>query len=118
MDDPEHNLFNWIASSAAILLIVMTGIAAVTVHEKGTQGEENSETRKLWRVLILLTAAAAVLMIRPSSIFWQYLPKLPFAPFPSPSMAIVAVPYAYFWALVMTRRRSGWIWGAAVLVVI
>src|SRR6202521_856396 len=26
IDDPEHNVFNWIASSVAILLVVMTGI--------------------------------------------------------------------------------------------
>ena len=118
MDDPEHNLFNWIASSAAVLLIVMTGIAAVAVHQKGIQAQENSEARKLWRVLILLSAAAAVLMLRPSSIFWQYLPKLRFVQFPWRWMAIVAVPYAYFLAAVITRRRSGWIWGAAVFVVI
>ena len=33
-DDPEHTLFNWIASSVAILLIVITGVAAVLTRRK------------------------------------------------------------------------------------
>jgi len=57
-----------------------------------------------------------ILMIRPSSIFWTYLPKLRFVQFPWRWMAILAVPYAYFSAAAMVRTRMRWIWCVLVLV--
>src|SRR6266850_4084306 len=118
INDPEHNVFNWIASSVAILLMMMTGIAGIAVHRGTAREQEGDEARKLWRVLLLLSAAATILMIRPSSVFWERLPKLRFLQFPWRWMAILAVPYAYFLAAAITRRRAAWIWGAAVIVVI
>src|ERR1700687_1304691 len=118
IDDPEHNLFNWIASSVAILLMVMTGIAGIAAHRSTAQEQEGREKRKTSRVLVLLSAAAMILMIRPSAVFWEHLPKLRFVQFPWRWMAILAVPYGYFLAAAVARRRMGWIWGAAVIVVI
>src|SRR6267378_859693 len=118
VNDPEHNVFNWIASSVAILLVVMTGIAGIAAHRKAAQAAETRETRKLWRVLLLLSAAATILMIRSSAVFWEHLPKLRFVQFPWRWMAVLAVPYAYFLAAAVARRRMLWIWGAAVIVVI
>ena len=116
INDPEHNVFNWIASSVAILLMVMTGIAGIAAH-RGIAGErESGEARKLWRVLLLLSAAATILMIRPSSVFWEHLPKLRFVQFPWRWMAILAVPYAYFVAAAVASRRMRWIWIVLVLV--
>jgi len=117
IDDPEHNAFNWIASSVAILLMVMTGIAGIAANRSTAQEEESSETRNLWRVLLLLSAAATILMIRPSSVFWEHLPELRFVQFPWRWMAILAVPYSYFLAAATARRRVGWMWGALALVV-
>ena len=118
INDPEHNLFNWTASSVAILLMVMTGIAGIAAH-RGIAGErESGEARKLWRVLLLLSAAATILMIRPSSVFWEHLPKLRFVQFPWRWMAILAVPYGYFLAAAVERQRRVWLWAVAVIVVI
>src|SRR5467141_4973505 len=44
IDDPEHNLFNWIASSVAILLMVMTGIAGIAAHRSTAQEQECGAT--------------------------------------------------------------------------
>jgi tryptophan-rich sensory protein len=118
VNDPEHNVFNWIASSVAILLMVMTGIAGIAAHRKTAQTEESGETRKLWCVLLLLSAAATILMIRLSAVFWDHLPKLRFVQFPWRWMAVLSVPYAYFLAAVVARRRMLWIWGPAVIVVL
>lgn len=118
INDPEHNVFNWIASSVAILMVVMTGIAALAAHRRAPTEEESGEARTLWRVLLLLSAAATFLMVRFSSVFWEHLPKLRFVQFPWRWMAILAVPYAYFLAGTIARRRWGWIWGVPVLAVI
>src|SRR5436853_376834 len=118
INDPEHNVFNWIASSVAILLMVMTGIAGIAAHRGTALEQERDEARKLWRVLLLLSAAATILIIRPSSVFWEHLPKLRFVQFPWRWMAILAVPYAYLLAAGTARRSAEWIWGAAVIVVI
>ncbi len=117
IDDPEHNLFNWIASSVAILLMVMTGIAGIAAHRSTAQEQECRETRGLWRVLLLLSAAAAILMTRLSSAFWEHLPELRFVQFPWRWMAILALPYGYFLAAAMARQRIGWIRGVLVLAV-
>ncbi len=118
IDDPEHNVFNWIASSVAVLLMVITGIAGIAAHRRAAKEEESGEPGELWNLLLLLSAAAAILMIRPSSFLWEHLPKLRFVQFPWRWMGILAAPYAYFIAAGIAGRRRGWIWGAVVLVVI
>ena len=116
-NDPEHNLFNWIASSVAILLIVITGTAAIAAHRGVVREQESDESRKLWRVLLVLSAAAVILMIRPSSFFWTLLPKLRFVQFPWRWLAILFIPSAYFLAAAIAGRRAGWIWAAELILV-
>jgi hypothetical protein len=117
INDAEHNAFNSIASSVAILLMVMTAIAGIATLLGTAQEKECDATRKLWRVQLLLSAAATVLMIRPSSVFWEYLPKLRFVQFPWRWMAILAVAYTYFLAAAIARPRVRWIWGVLALFV-
>jgi hypothetical protein len=116
IDDPEHNVFNWNASSVAILVVVMTGIAGIAAR-RGAAQEERRETRNVWRALLLLSATATILMIRPSAALWEHLPKLRFMQFPWRWMAILAVPYAYFMAGAVARRRMWWTWVLLAFVV-
>jgi hypothetical protein len=116
-NDPEHNVFNWVASSVAVVLMVMTGIAGIAAHQRRSKREALDNGEKLWRVLLLVSAMATILMIRLSSVFWVHLPKLRFVQFPWRWMAILAVPYACFLAQAIRRKRTGWIWGVVVLAV-
>ena len=127
LNDPEHNLFNWIASTVAILLIVITGIAAVFSHRNDAREKAASEkieaasegnSRAFWRLLLLLAVTATFLMIRPSSLLWTLLPKLRFLQFPWRWMAILALPYAYFLAAAAARARLRWAWGLLVLLAV
>jgi hypothetical protein len=116
-NDPEHSVFNWIASSAAVLLIVTTGIAGIGARRETVQEGSRGETKKLWRVLLVLSAVAVILMIRPSTFLWAHLPKLRFVQFPWRWMAILAVPYAYFFAAAVAQGRRKWLWVVAMVLV-
>jgi hypothetical protein len=70
---------------------------------------------KLWRALLLLAAAATLMMLRPSSMLWQILPKLKFVQFPWRWMSILAVPLAYFVAAAVAKQRLRWVWATTVL---
>ena len=164
INDPEHTLFNWIASTTAITLVVVTGVAAVVgrcrvgstggaeprpykglSRENGTGlgmekdpglGTENRAAavdasalagsratgciveERVWRALLLLAAVATLLMLRPTLIIWETLPKLRFIQFPWRWMSILSVPFAYFVAAVVVKRRFRWIWVGTVLVLL
>jgi len=114
--DPEHNLFNWTASGVAVLLILMTGMAALWAKRNAKNAGGAEAAQKLWVALLLLSSAATLLMIRPSSILWELLPKLRFVQFPWRWMGILAVPYAFFGAATVARGRAGRIWIAVVIL--
>ncbi len=109
INDPEHTLFNWIASTIAVLLIVLTGFAALATRraEQDAEGERDS---RVWLALLLLSGVATVLMLRFTSPLWQVLPKLRFVQFPWRWMSLLCVPFAIFLGSAMGRRRWGWIW--------
>jgi hypothetical protein len=116
--DPEHNLFNWIASGVAVLLMVVTGIAAL-VSYRNTKSEDDCKAKEeVWRVMLLLSTAAIILMLRHSAILWALLPKLRFLQFPWRWMAVLALAYAYFGAAAIARRRGVWVWGMVAGVVL
>src|SRR5260370_25383692 len=104
---PRSTLFPYttLFRSIAISLMVMTAIASIGAHRRLGHAEDQGDGKKLWGALLLLSAATAFLMIRPSAIFWEYLPKLRFVQFPWRWMAILALPYAYFLAAAMERQR-------------
>ena len=109
----ELRKINWIASSVAILLIAVTGIAAVLSWRKITtaaSAEPAIATDKNCRAdlniaMLLVAAAATFLMLRFTAIFWRLLPKLRFVQFPWRWMAILAVACAFFQACAFRRAR-------------
>src|ERR1700730_8646331 len=117
-NDPEHTLFNYIASTIAVAMIVFTGIAAVTARRNLNQSHETRVQRQLWRTLLLLAVVAAALMLRPTFAIWQLLPKLRFVQFPWRWMSILTIPFVYFLAAAYSRKRFRCLWTLAVAALV
>jgi hypothetical protein len=114
ISDPEHNEFNWIASSVAVLLMVMTATASIAAYREAAERDR----KKLWRALLVISAAASLMMIRVTSIFWEVLPKLRFVQFPWRWMSILAVPCVFFLAAACGRKKLGWLWSGVAVVLL
>ncbi len=117
-NDPEHTLFNWVASGTAVLMIVLTGLAALAAWRGNADGEKDSERRKCYQTLLLLSAGATLLMLQFTAIFWDVLPKLRFVQFPWRWMSILAVAFAVFLGAAVERRRHAWVWVALVIAIL
>src|SRR3984957_6175890 len=136
-NDPEHTLFNWIASTTAIVLIVIAGLAALAARSRQDAAAGRGKPRPhkdsdvadsaldrvgiqtglpdlVWRAMLLMAAAATFLMLRPTMIFWELLPKLKFVQFPWRWMSIVGVVFAFFLAATVSRSRFRWIFVVGV----
>jgi hypothetical protein len=123
INDPEHNLFNWIASTSAMVLILLTAISVLAVVRRNrlhNQSEEGAPqySAKLSRTLLLLAAAASLIMFRATNILWEILPKLRFVQFPWRWMSILALPFAYFLSAAVYRSRFRWLWIATVTLML
>ena len=116
INDPEHTLFNWIASTIAIMLVVLTGLAALRARREVHVGNDVLQN-KVWLALLILAGMATVLMLRFTSPLWAVLPKLRFVQFPWRWMSLLAVVFAVFLGTAMSRRR-GWIWAVATFALI
>ncbi|HEY6389539.1 MAG TPA: hypothetical protein VIX91_27970 [Candidatus Acidoferrum sp.] len=117
INDPEHTLFNWIASTIAILLMFLTGFAALRARKKKQNGDSSVESR-VWQTLLLLAGLATVLMLRLTSPLWTVLPELRFVQFPWRWMSLLAVVFAVFVGSVMGRKRWGWVWAVITFALI
>ena len=67
---------------------------------------------------MLLAAVATVLMLRFTSILWLLLPKLRFVQFPWRWMSIITIPFVFFLAATVARRRFRWLCIAATLALL
>src|SRR5580692_5242157 len=117
INDPEHTLFNWIASSIAVLMIVLTGTAALAARSRD-EGGSGTLSNKLWHAMLLLAGLATLLMLRFTSPLWAVLPKLRFVQFPWRWMSLLAVVFAVFLGSAMGRKRRGWIWAVVTFALI
>src|SRR5713226_3450919 len=113
INDPEHTFFNYIASTIAVAIIVFTGVAAIAARRESAQPTAVPAQPKIWSAFLLLTAVSTVLMLRGTSVLWQLLPKLRFVQFPWRWMSILTIPFVYFLAAAVARRRFRWLWGVA-----
>ena len=119
INDPEHTLFNYIASTIAMAIIVYTAIAAIAVRRNIiSQANAIRERGQLWSTLLLLAAVATALMLRASSFMWQLLPKLRFVQFPWRWMSILIIPFVYFVAAAFSQRRFRGLWFIAAAALI
>jgi hypothetical protein len=110
--DVEHNAFNRIASTTAVLMIALPAIFAAICYPRGSKEEASQLSKPVWKILVILLAMSAFLMLRVSNIFWMILPKLRFVQFPWRWMSILAIPFACLFAAAMTRRKMRWYWSA------
>jgi uncharacterized membrane protein len=119
INDPEHTLFNWIASTIAISLMILTGLAALRVRggdqDRGSRGALDN---RVWLALLLLAGLATVLMLRFTSPLWTVLPKLRFVQFPWRWMSLLAVVFAVFLGSAMGRKQWGWVWAVVTFALI
>lgn len=117
INDPEHTLFNWIASSVAVLTMVLTGLAALAARSRDAESS-GALSRKLWNGLMLFAVLSTLLMLRFTSIFWEHLPKLRFVQFPWRWMSLLSVVFAVFLGSATARRRRGWVFAVVTFVLI
>jgi hypothetical protein len=117
INDPEHTLFNWIASTISVLLIILTGFAALGAR-RTEQDRKSALDNRVWLALLLLAGLATLLMLRFTSPLWQLLPKLRFVQFPWRWMSLLCVPFAIFLGSVMGRKRWGWAWAVVTFALI
>ena len=108
ISDPEHTFFNYIASTIAIALICFTGLAAIAARRGLDQSDRARSST--WYAFLALAAVATVLMLRPTLLLWQFLPKLRFVQFPWRWMSILTIPFVYFLAAALSHRRLRWLW--------
>jgi hypothetical protein len=119
-NDPEHTLFNWIASTTAMVMMVVAAVASLAGRCPGGDRQLGSKglAEPVWRALLLLAAVATLLMLRPSLVLWQVLPKLRFVQFPWRWMSILGVAFACFVAAAVAKRRFRWIWVGGILILL
>lgn len=113
INDPDHNAFNRIASSVAVLLIAMTLLAVVAAWRRTDQPHR----RPTW-LLALLGAASTLLMFRITQPLWNVLPELRFVQFPWRWMSMLALIFSVFFAIALAGRRRSWVWAVLVFLLL
>ncbi len=107
IDDPEHNVFNLVASALATAMIAVAGFAAVAARRDVEPAK--GESRLAGAAMLALAAVCAVMMFPVTSPLWQWLPKLRFVQFPWRWAGPLGLPMAYFLAAVAARKSWRWI---------
>jgi hypothetical protein len=102
--DAEHDAFNHIASYVAVALIAGLIAAAGIRLRKLKTPESATEQGKAWMALLIVGAAASLMMLPLTNIFWTLLPKLRFVQFPWRWLGVLSVAFVIFISAAITRR--------------
>jgi hypothetical protein len=113
IDDPDHNLFNVMASTLAVGMMAIAGFAAVAARRDTEPAK--AESRVAGAAMLALAAVCAVMMFPVTAPLWRWLPKLRFVQFPWRWAGLLGVSMAYFLAAVAARKRWRWIVGIFLL---
>jgi hypothetical protein len=106
--DTDHNVFNRVASTTAVLMIVLTAIFAVAAFPRNLESRAHPISKRVWNVLLVFSVTAAFLMLRISNVFWIALPELRFVQFPWRWMSVLAIPFTCFIAAAVKKERTRW----------
>jgi len=116
--DSEHDAFNRIASNIAVLLIFWALCAAVTAWRNTFVAKPDNRAAKHFSAIAALSAAATVLMLPITLVFWRFLPELRFVQFPWRWMSVLAVCATIFTAVsVRGWLRFAWLLLAMLAVI-
>ena len=97
--DTDHNRFNFLVSIVAVVEIgLVSGLAFLARVWRKRQPE-------VWLAVVLWAAASACLMLSPTLVLWQYLPKLRFVQLPWRWLLCLNVPLAILMAIAFTRWK-------------
>jgi hypothetical protein len=100
--DPDFQLFNWKISSVALGMIVVAAIAA------GFTARRRRELREPWWILVALSCASSVLMVRQSAVLWRDVPELSFVQFPWRWLGALAVAFGFLTAAAIGTLQAKW----------
>jgi hypothetical protein len=109
-NDPDFVRFNWKVSSVAVGVILVTGVAAISVAKKRREFPE-----PFW-VLMSLGAVSTALMLPFTNFLWRELPELRFVQFPWRWLEILDLVFAFLLAATISRmQRRGFAWLAGLI---
>ncbi|MGA9903231.1 MAG: hypothetical protein WBQ39_14945, partial [Terriglobales bacterium] len=111
--DPDHNRFNLLVSTAALVEICILALAIWFSHKKKHVGiaapgcpAARSTTDTPWMLFSAWGAMGALLMLRVSNPLWQYLPELRYVQLPFRWLLCLNAALAML--LAMPSRRWSW----------
>jgi len=106
-DDPDHNHFNLLVSIVALSEILILGALLFLARR--------TNVRKLWWLMLVWSALATVLMLKPTLFLWMHLPELRYAQLPWRWLLCLNVPVGL--AIPLALRRW-WVRGLICAVAV
>jgi hypothetical protein len=111
-ENPEFLFFNWKVSTAAVLVVLATSVAAVFAARRRAAFPD------AWWYLLALGSAATLFMFPVSTLAWRWLPKLQFVQFPWRWLGPLDFVFAFFLAAAFRNAKRQWVCWTATFVLV